>query len=208
MEKGKLVVISGFSGAGKGTVVKQLIERYGYSLSISATTRAPREGEVDGREYYFKSTEEFLSLVDYNGLIEWTKYVDNYYGTPRRFVEDELAAGRTVILEIEVKGANNIKEQYPDAVLIFLTTKNVATLRERLLKRGTESEEVINKRICRAADEAELMGNYDYIVVNDELETCIESVHSIIISDSFKLENSEALVEKIQTEMSDFKKSV
>ena len=109
MSKGKLVVISGFSGAGKGTIVKQLIERYGYSLSVSATTRAPREGEVDGKDYYFKTTDEFLSLVDYNGLIEWTKYVDNYYGTPRKFVEDELAAGKTVILEIEVKGAANIK---------------------------------------------------------------------------------------------------
>ena len=122
MSKGKLVVISGFSGAGKGTIVKQLIERYGYSLSVSATTRAPREGEVDGKDYYFKTTDEFLSLVDYNGLIEWTKYVDNYYGTPRKFVEDELAAGKTVILEIEVKGAANIKAQYPDAVLLFLTT--------------------------------------------------------------------------------------
>ena len=97
MNKGKLVVLSGFSGAGKGTIVKQLIERYGYSLSVSATTRAPREGEVDGKDYYFKTTDEFLSLVDYIGLIEWTKYVDNYYGTPRKFVEDELKEGRTVI---------------------------------------------------------------------------------------------------------------
>ncbi len=205
MNKGKLVVISGFSGAGKGTIVKQLIERYGYSLSVSATTRAPREGEVDGREYYFKSTEEFLSLVDYNGLIEWTKYVDNYYGTPRKFVEEELAAGKTVILEIEVKGAANIKEQYPDAVLIFLTTRDIVTLKERLLKRGTETEEVINKRISRAADESELMDNYDYIVINDDLEECINTVHSIIISDDYKTENSLEFMKKIQEELSSYK---
>lgn len=205
MSKGKLVVISGFSGAGKGTIVKQLIERYGYSLSVSATTRAPREGEVDGKDYYFKTTDEFLSLVDYNGLIEWTKYVDNYYGTPRKFVEDELAAGKTVILEIEVKGAANIKAQYPDAVLIFITTKDIETLRERLLKRGTETEEVINKRISRAADEAELMDNYDYVVINDGLEDCIDAVHSIIISDDYKTENSIEFIKKIQGELAEYK---
>ena len=203
MSKGKLVVISGFSGAGKGTIVKQLIERYGYSLSVSATTRAPREGEVDGKDYYFKTTDEFLSLVDYNGLIEWTKYVDNYYGTPRKFVEDELAAGKTVILEIEVKGAANIKAQYPDAVLLFLTTKDVETLRGRLRKRGTETDEVIEKRIKRAAEESELMDNYDYIVVNDDLEECIDTVHSIIISDYYKTENMTEFIKTIREELAD-----
>ena len=198
MSKGKLVVLSGFSGAGKGTVVKQLIEKYGYSLSVSATTRAPREGEVDGREYYFKTTDEFLSLVDYNGFIEWTKYVDNYYGTPRKFVEDELAAGNTVILEIEVKGAQNIKEQYPDAVLIFITTKDAVTLRERLKKRGTETDEVIGKRISRASEESAYMNNYDYIVINDDLEECINNVQSIIISDRFKISNSNDFITEIQ----------
>lgn len=203
MSKGKLVVISGFSGAGKGTIVKQLIERYGYSLSVSATTRAPREGEVDGKDYYFKTTDEFLSLVDYNGLIEWTKYVDNYYGTPRKFVEDELAAGKTVILEIEVKGAANIKAQYPDAVLLFLTTKDVDTLRGRLRKRGTETDEVIEKRIKRAAEESELMDNYDYIVVNDDLEECIDTVHSIIISDYYKTENMTEFIKTIREDLAD-----
>ena len=203
MSKGKLVVISGFSGAGKGTIVKQLIERYGYSLSVSATTRAPREGEVDGKDYYFKTTDEFLSLVDYNGLIEWTKYVDNYYGTPRKFVEDELAAGKTVILEIEVKGAANIKAQYPDAVLLFLTTKDVDTLRGRLRKRGTETDEVIEKRIKRAAEESELMDNYDYIVVNDDLEECIDTVHSIRISDYYKTENMTEFIKTIREDLAD-----
>ena len=198
MSKGKLVVLSGFSGAGKGTVVKQLIDRYGYSLSVSATTRAPREGEVDGKDYYFKTTDEFLSLVDYNGFIEWTKYVDNYYGTPRKFVEDELAAGNTVFLEIEVKGAQNIKEQYPDAVLIFITTKDAATLRERLKKRGTETDEVITKRIARASEESAYMNNYDFIVINDDLEECVNNVQSIIVSDQYKTANSGDFITGIQ----------
>ena len=113
MEKrGSLLVLSGFSGVGKGTVAKKLVEKYGYSLSISATTRQPREGEVDGREYFFKTVDDFKNLIDYNGFIEYARYVDNYYGTPRKFVEDELAAGHNVILEIEVQGAFNIKKQY------------------------------------------------------------------------------------------------
>ena len=146
MNKGKLIVLSGFSGAGKGTVIKRLREKYDYSLSISATTRAPREGEVDGKDYYFKTVDEFKSLIDYNGLIEWAQYVDNYYGTPRKFVEEEMAAGKNVILEIEVQGAMKIKAQYPNAILIFVTTKDIETLRERLTSRGTETAEVIQKR--------------------------------------------------------------
>ena len=120
-KRGVLIVISGFSGVGKGTVVKKLIEKYQYSLSVSATTRAPRPGEVDGKDYYFKSVDEFRNLIDYNGFIEWAQYVENYYGTPRKFVEDEIEKGNNVILEREVQGAMRIKEQYPDAVLIFLT---------------------------------------------------------------------------------------
>ena len=190
MAKGKLIVISGFSGAGKGTVVKQLVEKYGYSLSISATTRAPREGEEDGREYYFKTVEEFKSLIDYNGLIEWAQYVENYYGTPRKFVEQELAAGKNVILEIEVQGAMNIKKQYPDAILIFITTKDADTLYERLAGRGSETEDVIKKRMKRADEEAESMDSYEYIVVNDVLETCVDAVHSIVVSENCRKENN------------------
>ena len=177
MSKGRLIVISGFSGSGKGTVVKKLVEKYDYSLSISATTRAPREGEVDGKDYYFKSVEDFKSLIDYNGLIEWAQYVENFYGTPRKFVEDEIAAGKNVILEIEVQGAMSIKSQYPDALLIFISTKDVETLHERLVNRGTEKEEVIKKRMKRAAEEAESMGNYEFIVINDELDRCVDAIH-------------------------------
>ncbi len=189
MNKGKLIVLSGFSGAGKGTVIKRLREKYDYSLSISATTRAPREGEVDGKDYYFKTVDEFKSLIDYNGLIEWAQYVDNYYGTPRKFVEEEMAAGKNVILEIEVQGAMKIKAQYPNAILIFVTTKDIETLRERLTSRGTETAEVIQKRISRAAEEAESMEAYEFIVINDDLETCVDAVNAIVVSESCKKEN-------------------
>ena len=196
MSKGRLIVISGFSGAGKGTVVKRLVEKYNYSLSISATTRAPRDGEQDGREYYFKTVDEFKSLIDYNGFIEWAQYVENYYGTPRKFVEDEIAAGKNVILEIEVQGAMNIKAQYPNAILIFITTKDIDTLKARLTGRGSETEEVIAKRMARAAEEAESMESYEFIVVNDELEQCVDAVNSIVVSESCrKINNTEFLID-------------
>ena len=201
MAKGRLIVISGFSGAGKGTVVKKLLEKYNYSLSISATTRAPREGEVDGREYYFKTVDEFKSLIDYNGLIEWAQYVDNYYGTPRKFVEDEIADGKNVILEIEVQGAMNIKSQYPNAILIFITTKDIETLHERLTGRGSETEEVIQKRIKRASEEAESMEAYEYIVINDDLDTCVDAVHSIVVSETCRKENNTQFLIDIKKEL-------
>ena len=196
--KGQLIVISGFSGAGKGTVVKELVQKYGYSLSISATTRAPRSGEVDGKDYYFKTEAEFRNLIDYNGLIEWAQYVDNYYGTPRKFVEDELAAGRDVILEIEVQGANIIRKQYPDAMLLFITTKDVKTLRERLAGRGSETKEQVDKRIRRAAEESVMIDKYDYIVINDDLPTCIETVHSVILGGKCKRERNEDFIRDLQ----------
>ena len=206
MSKGRLIVISGFSGAGKGTVVKKLLEKYNYSLSISATTRAPREGEQDGVDYYFKTADEFRTLIDYNGLIEWAQYVDNFYGTPRKFVEDELAAGRNVILEIEVQGAMNIKSQYPNAILIFITTKDIKTLHERLSSRGTETEEVIAKRIKRASEEAESMESYEFIVVNDDLDECVESVHSIVVSEEAKKENRTQFLIDIKKELEEYVK--
>ncbi len=200
-KKGTLIVISGFSGAGKGTVVKRLVQDYGYSLSISATTRTPREGEVDGREYYFKTKDEFMNLIDYNGFIEWAMYVDNYYGTPRAFVEQELAAGHNVILEIEVQGAMNIKQQYPDAVLIFLTTPSAAVLRERLVGRGTEEPSVIEKRMKRAMEESEDMGQYEYIVINDDLNQCVKDVNSIVVAKSCMIEENIELMNQMKEEL-------
>lgn len=201
-KKGNLIVISGFSGAGKGTVVKRLVEKYGYSLSVSATTRAPREGEVDGKDYYFKSVADFQNLIDYNGFIEWAMYVENYYGTPRKFVEEEMAKGNDVILEIEVQGAMNIKSQYPEAVLIFITAPSVETLKDRLTGRGTESEEVIMKRLKRAKEESEDINQYEYVVVNDELEACVDSVHAILLRKKCLRENNLELITKLQQELS------
>mgnify|MGYP005765739401 CR=1 FL=1 len=197
MEKrGSLIVISGFSGAGKGTVAKRLVKDYGYSLSVSATTREPREGEVDGVDYYFKSEADFKNLIDYNGFIEYARYVDNYYGTPRAFVENELGSGHNVILEIEVQGALNIKRQYPDAVLIFITAPSVDALKNRLVGRGTEDASVVAKRMKRASEEAEEMINYEYIVVNDDLDECVHTVHSIVVSKRCELQQNIDFIEE------------
>lgn len=196
-----MIVISGFSGAGKGTVVKRLVEEYGYSLSISATTRAPREGEENGREYYFKTVAEFQNLIDYNGFIEWAQYVDNYYGTPRKFVEQEMKEGRDVILEIEVQGAMNVKKQYPNALLIFVTAPDAKSLKERLAGRGTESEEIINKRMKRAAQESEDIDAYDYIAVNDDVEECVKTIHSIIVSNKCLRGNNLEFIDTIKGEL-------
>lgn len=200
-KKGFLIVISGFSGVGKGTVVKRLVQDYGYSLSISATTRAPREGEIDGREYYFKTKEDFMNLIDYNGFIEWAVYVENYYGTPRAFVEKELAAGHNVILEIEVQGAMNIKEQYPDAILIFLTAPSAAELRNRLVGRGTEEAAVIEKRMQRAVEESANMESYEYIVVNDDLDQCVKDVNSVIVARGCMIEENKEFMKQMKAEL-------
>lgn len=207
-KKGVLIVISGFSGVGKGTVVKKLIEKYNYSLSVSATTRAPRPGEVDGKEYYFKSVEEFRNLIDYNGFIEWAQYVENYYGTPRKYVEDELELGHNVILEIEVQGAMHIKEQYPDAVLIFLTAPDAESLRKRLEGRGTEEPKIIAKRLKRAYEETDDMQYYDYLVVNDDLETCVDNVNAVIIAESFKTVNNKEYITKTKNDLFEIRKEI
>ena len=169
--KGIIIVVSGFSGAGKGTVMKALTAKYDqYALSVSATTRTPRTGEVNGREYFFVTTEEFEKMIDEDGLIEHAKYVNHYYGTPRKYVEDKLSKGIDVILEIEIQGALQIKEQYKDAVLLFITPPSAEVLEKRLRGRGTETDEVIAKRLSRAKEESVGIEKYDYIVVNDKLE--------------------------------------
>lgn len=193
-EKGMLIVVSGFSGAGKGTVIKELVNRYQYSLSISATTREPRDGEQNGREYYFKTVQEFQGMIDYNGFIEWAQYVDNYYGTPRAFVENELDQGNNVILEIEVQGALDIRKQYPSAVLIFISAPSAAELEQRLMGRGTEDIATIRKRLKRAAEEADDMEQYDYIVINDDLESCITHVHGIVESEMSSKRHQETFI--------------
>ena len=200
--QGILIVVSGFSGAGKGTIMKALTERYeGYALSVSATTRSPRPGEEDGKAYFFKSVEEFEQMIADGALIEYARYVDNYYGTPRSYVEEQLAAGHDVILEIEIQGARKIKEQYPDAVLLFVTTNDAQTLKDRLTGRGTESEEVIRNRLLRAAQEAEGIEEYDYLVVNDDLDTCVNEVHGIITSEHLKMRRRLEFVTNIREDL-------
>ena len=180
--KGILVVASGFSGAGKGTIMKKLMSEKGesYALSISATTRAPREGEEHGREYFFLTTEEFEAMIARDELVEYAKYVNNYYGTPRAYVEEQLNAGKNVILEIEIQGALKIKEKFPETILMFITAPSTEELKHRLVGRGTESQDVIEARMSRAYEESLGVENYDYLVVNDDLDTCVELVHDII----------------------------
>lgn len=181
-KKGILIVVSGFSGAGKGTIMKELLKKYEqkYALSVSATTRAPRPGETEGREYFFRSVEEFEKMIAKEELIEYAKYVDNYYGTPRAYVEEQLDAGKDVILEIEIQGALKVKEKFPQTLLLFVTPPSAAELKRRLVGRGTETPEVIENRMKRAAQEAEYMERYDYLIVNDVLEECVEEMHQII----------------------------
>ena len=201
-ERGILIVVSGFSGAGKGTIMKELINRYdNYALSVSATTRSPREGEADGREYFFKTTREFEKMIAKEELIEYARYVNNYYGTPRAYVEEKLSEGRDVILEIEIQGALKVKEKFPETVLLFVMPPSAKVLKERLKGRGTETEEVIVSRMKRACEEAEGMDRYDYLVINDELSACVEEVHQIIKSKNKKSFRNQELIEKIREEL-------
>ena len=179
--QGILVVVSGFSGAGKGTLMKELLKRYdNYALSISATTRAPREGETDGKEYFFVTKEQFEKMRDERKLIEYAQYVNNYYGTPKEYVEQKMAEGKDVILEIEIQGALKVKKRFPDALLLFVTPPSAEELRRRLVGRGTETLEVINARLARAAEEASGMEAYDYLLINDDLDRCGEEMHQLI----------------------------
>ena len=180
--QGMLIVISGFSGAGKGTLIRRLMAEHGedYALSVSATTRAPRPGEVDGKDYFFLDKARFQEMIHEDRVLEYARYVDNYYGTPRDYVEEQMRAGKDVILEIEIQGALRIKGQYPEAVLIFVTPPSAEELRSRLVNRGTETDEVIRKRMNRAADEAVGVEAYDYILINEDVERSTELLHKVI----------------------------
>ena len=194
MNKGLLVVISGPSGAGKGTVVNKLVSNDDYYLSISATTRKPREGETDGVSYFFKSREEFVSLIEDNKLLEYAQFCDNYYGTPLENVQSKLDEGKNVILEIEVQGALQVKKNMPEAVLIFMLPPSLDELRRRLVNRGTEAANVIEKRLSRAEEEVEFIKDYNYIVINDEVENAVDKINSIVIAEKSKVQhNSETI---------------
>ena len=207
MSKGVLTVVSGFSGAGKGTVMKRLIQKYNdYALSISVTTRKPREGERDGIEYFFKTKEEVEAMIENDEFLEYARYVDNYYGTPRFYVEEMLAKGKNVILEIEIQGAMQIKAKNQEAVLVFVTPPSFEELRNRLVGRGTETADVIESRLKRASEEAEGMPSYDYILVNDQVEDCVDRLHQIILSERAKAQRNEEFINTIQQEARIFMK--
>lgn len=207
-KKGILVVVSGFSGAGKGTIMKQLLEEYPnrYALSISATTRKPRSGESHGKEYFFVSKEEFEDMIGKEALIEYAQYVGNYYGTPKEYVYQQLEKGRDVILEIEIQGALKVKEKYPDTLLMFISPPDAGELKSRLVNRGTEDEAAINSRLNRAWQEAQGVENYDYFVINDNLEECVQEVHSIIQNEHARVARNHAVIEHIRAELKSFAK--
>ncbi|SFR95518.1 guanylate kinase [Anaeromicropila populeti] len=203
---GILTVISGFSGAGKGTLIRELVKKPDYRLSISATTRLPREGEQNGREYFFLTKEEFEGMIKNNQLIEYAEYVGNYYGTPQEYVEEQLKMGYNVILEIEVQGAMKVKEKYPDALFLFVTPPSAAVLRERLVNRGTEDKETVQRRLSQAADEVDYMDKYDYLIVNDNLADCVEQMHRIISEQKNKIKYNQNFIHLIGKDLEGFKK--
>ncbi len=195
MKKGLLIVLSGPSGVGKGTVCAELRKAVPELVySISATTRPPREGEVDGVNYFFKTKEEFMEMIRTNQLLEWAEYVGNYYGTPTEFVKKTLDEGKDIILEIEVQGAMKVKESYPEGVFIFLVPPSLHELEQRINSRGTETEEAIRDRLLTAENELKMIEHYDYVVVNDKIESACSRIKSIIVAehcrkDRFQIES-------------------
>ena len=215
--KGKLVVISGFSGAGKGTLMKALMKEYGdsYALSVSATTRNPRPGEMDGVDYFFVTKDKFEQMIAEDALIEYAQYVGNYYGTPKEYVQQQLDLGKNVILEIEIQGALKVKKKFPDTVLMFVTAPNANELKNRLVGRGTETPEVIAARLSRACEESMGMEKYDYLVINDTIENGISLIDRLICDErSGNKENNRAhrvsanidFINKMREELSGFSK--
>ncbi|SEB19742.1 guanylate kinase [Thalassobacillus cyri] len=188
-EKGILFILSGPSGVGKGTVRKSLFEQStDLRYSISMTTRGAREGETDGVDYFFKSRDEFERLIAEGKLLEHAEYVGNYYGTPREYVEETLENGKDVFLEIEVQGALQVKQNFPQGVFIFLIPPSLEELKDRIVSRGTETEEKVKNRLHTAREEIEMMDAYDYVVVNDEVDNAVKKVQSIVMSEHCKRE--------------------
>ncbi|AQW22008.1 guanylate kinase [Lentilactobacillus curieae] len=188
-KRGMLIVLSGPSGVGKGTVRKALFNEpdVDFEYSTSMTTRKPRDGEKDGVDYFFVSKEQFEDNIQNGEMLEYAKYVDNYYGTPLKYVNETLESGKDVFLEIEVNGAMQVRANCPDAVFVFLTPPDLMELKHRLIGRGTDKMEVIDKRIKTAASEIRMMRNYDYAVLNDEVSQAVDRIKSIIRSERLKV---------------------
>lgn len=206
MDKGLVIVLSGFSGAGKGTIMKHLISKYGdlYNLSISATTRNIRPGEEEGREYFFKSREEFDRMVEAGEFLEHATFNGNSYGTLKSYVDNISGQGKDIILEIEVQGALQVKEIYPDALLLFVTAPSGEELKNRLVGRGSEDCENIKQRLSISVRESGLMEKYDYLIINDEIGDAVETVHGIIQAEHYKIGRNKNLIVDIQKDLKDF----
>ncbi len=201
-ERGLLLVLSGPSGVGKGTVCTALRKKMDKLVySVSATTRQPRAGEVEGVNYFFKTKEQFQEMIAANQLLEWAEYAGNFYGTPLQFVEQTLADGRDVILEIEVQGAMQVKKQFPQGVFLFLMPPSLEELRNRIVNRGTEDDETIRRRMKLAADEIKLLEEYDYAVVNDEVERACEKIQSIITAEHLRKDRILSKIKKWMNEV-------
>ena len=199
VDKGLLIVLSGPSGVGKGTVRKAIFsqENTSFEYSISMTTRTPRVGEVDGVDYFFKSREEFESLIEQGKLLEYAEFVGNYYGTPVDYVRETTLRGKDVFLEIEVEGAKQVREKFPDGLFIFLSPPSLSELKNRIVTRGTETEEVINNRMNVAREEIEMMHLYDYVVENDTVENACDKIKAIIIAEHCRRERVEPKYKKM-----------
>ncbi|MDW5300569.1 MAG: guanylate kinase [Sedimentibacter sp.] len=199
MDNGLLVVISGPSGAGKGTICKRLKEEIkDLKVSVSATTRKPREGEIEGTSYYFINEEEFIKRINNEEFLEYAKVYGNYYGTPKREVFKELQDGNDIILEIDIQGALQVKKNYPKGVFIFILPPSLTELNNRIEKRGTDSKEVILKRMQCAYDELDYAFEYDYVVVNDEVEAAVEKIKIIILAEKNRAIRKKAIISKIR----------
>ena len=215
--KGKLVVVSGFSGAGKGTLMKALLGAHPdrYALSVSATTRNPRPGEVDGTDYFFVTDEKFDAMIAEDAFLEYARYVSHSYGTPREYVEKNLALGKNVILEIEIQGALKVKEKIKDAVLLFVTAPDADTLRDRLIGRGTETADVVAARLARACEESEGIEQYDYLVVNDTVDHASALIDRLISDEQagstqddapYRVSSNIDFINKMREELKSFSK--